>query len=215
MEILEAAADVIAQRGLCDTRIADVARRAGISAALVLYYFESKDRLLTEALTNAEDRFYLETFHELTGLELAGDRLVALIDLALPPDGPGEDVRSDWTLWLELWSRAARDPAVAKKREALDRRWRTTIAEIVRDGSRSGEFAEVDVETFSLRLASLIDGLAIQALLGDPAATADRVRRVALEMAGRELGLDPERLGRARRHPRRRAEVRAERGSGG
>jgi AcrR family transcriptional regulator len=214
VEILEAAAEVIAERGLCDTRIADVARRAGTSAALVLYYFESKDRLLTEALTNAEDRFYLQTFHELTALDRAADRLVALIDLALPPEGAG-DVRSDWTLWLELWSRAARDPAVAKKREALDRRWRNTIAEIVRDGRGSGEFDEVDVEAFSLRLASLIDGLAIQALLGDPAASVDQVRRVALEMAGRELGLDPERIGRARRRPRRRSEAPAEGRSGG
>src|SRR5688500_9027590 len=84
MEILESAADVIAERGLCDTRIADVARRAGTSAALVLYYFDSKDLLLTEALTHAEDRFYLETFHELTGREGAGERLRFLIDRSFP-----------------------------------------------------------------------------------------------------------------------------------
>src|SRR3989337_4082309 len=84
MEILEAAVEVIGERGLCDTRIADVARRAGASAALILYYFDSKDRLLTEALTHAEDRFYLETFHELTGLERAWDRLSSLIDPSPP-----------------------------------------------------------------------------------------------------------------------------------
>ena len=52
-QMLEAAAEVIGERGLCDTRIADVARRAGLSPALVVYYFGSKEKLLTEALAYA------------------------------------------------------------------------------------------------------------------------------------------------------------------
>jgi AcrR family transcriptional regulator len=196
MEILEAAADVIAERGLCETRIADVARLAGTSAALVLYYFESKDRLLTEALTHAEDRFYLETFHELTGRKGARERLEFLIDRSFPARHGEREMLGDWQLWFELWSRAVRDPLVARKREALDRRWRTTIAEIVREGQRSGEFDRVDVEAFALRLACLIDGLAIQAILRDPEATPDAVRKATLDMAERELGVEPDRLGR-------------------
>lgn len=189
MEILEAAADVIAERGLCETRIADVAKRASASAALVLYYFESKDRLLTEALTHAEDRFYLQTFHELTGLERARDRLLHLIDRSIPAVAAGESL-NDWKLWFELWSRALRDPLVATKREALDRRWRDTIAQVVRDGQDAGEFAPVDADEFALMLASLIDGLAIQAILRDREATPERVREVCVDMAARELGFN-------------------------
>jgi AcrR family transcriptional regulator len=188
LEILEAAADVIRERGLCETRIADVARRAGASAALVLYYFDSKDRLLTEALTHAEDRFYLQTFHELTGLEGARPRLLHLIDRSLPGGATTGETLGDWQLWFELWSRALRDPLVARKREALDRRWRDTIAQIVRDGQDAGEFEPVDPDAFALRLASLIDGLAIQAILRDRDATPERVREACIELAGRELG---------------------------
>ena len=75
-QILEAAVEVIAERGACKTRIADVAERGGTSAPLVLYYFESKDRLLTEALAFAEDRFYLAIFAEMTDLETASEKLV-------------------------------------------------------------------------------------------------------------------------------------------
>jgi AcrR family transcriptional regulator len=191
-QILEAAALVIAERGLCETRVADIGDRAGVSAALVLYYFGSKDRLLTEALTFAEDRFYLETFHELAGLERARDRLVRLIDLAFPPKGASTESFSDWVLWFELWSRALRDPEVARKREALDRRWRTTIADVVREGQGIGEFAAVDAQEFTLSLAALMDGLAIQVVLGDPAYTPERVRRLSLEAAARDLGFDPD-----------------------
>ena len=189
-QIIEAATLVIADRGLCETRVADIGARAGVSAALVLYYFGSKDHLLTEALTFAEDRFYLETFHQLAGLERARDRLVRLIDLAFPPVGRASDTRSDWVLWFEMWSRALRDPEVARKREALDRRWRSTIAEIVREGQRSGEFTAADAQDFSIRLAALMDGLAIQVVLGDPVCTPARVREMTLDVAGRELGFE-------------------------
>ena len=49
-QMLRAAAAIIGERGFSETRIADVARRSGASPALVIYYFSTKDRLLTEAL---------------------------------------------------------------------------------------------------------------------------------------------------------------------
>src|SRR5437762_5315078 len=57
VQILDAAAQVIGRRGLFETRISDIASVAGTSSALVLYYFGSKDRLLAEALTYADERF--------------------------------------------------------------------------------------------------------------------------------------------------------------
>jgi AcrR family transcriptional regulator len=185
LETLQAAVEVIADRGLCETRIADVAARAGSSPALILYYFGTKDRLLTEALAFAEDRFYLDTFHELAGLRHPADRLVRLIELSCPTAGPKPE--PEWTLWIELWSRALRDPEAARKREALDRRWRQTIAETVRAGQRGGEFAPIDPDDFAYRLAALMDGLAIQVLLHDSDMTRDRMREMCIGMVEREL----------------------------
>ena len=111
-----------------------------------------------------------------------------LIDRSIPsPAAPG-DTQGDWQLWFELWSRGLRDPLVAKKREALDRRWRATIAQVVRDGQASREFDPVNPDEFALMLASLIDGLAIQAILRDRDATPERLREVCIEVASRELG---------------------------
>jgi len=147
-QMLEAAMEVIVERGLCETRIADVADRAGLSPALVVYYFGSKEALLTEALAYAEDLFYIEAFRELTGIEGAAERMVRLIELACPPVVRRESDEY-WTLWVELWSRALRNDEAARKREALERRWRNTIAEVVRDGQRSGEFGPCDPERFA------------------------------------------------------------------
>lgn len=187
--ILEAAGAVIGERGLCDTRIADIAARAGVSAGLAVYYFESKDRLLAEALTFADNRFYEETMRELAELESCRERLLRLVARACPTLTEDADDGA-WKLWIELWSRAQHDPEVRAQRELLGRRWRATIAEIVREGQAAAEFAPVDVDDLVVRLAALLDGLAIQVLLRDPEINAQRMWRVTGAMLSRELGFE-------------------------
>jgi AcrR family transcriptional regulator len=179
--ILTAAAEVISERGVHNTRIRDVAERAGTSAPGVLYWFPTKDELLVQALQFADDRFYEGLTEELGTLDSATARLDRLIEL-WPAEGDGETV-----LWMELWVRALRDPELAKTRERLDRRWREAIADIVRDGQASGEFGPADADDVALLLGAVMDGFAIQLALGDPAVTADTVRRHCLGLAETRL----------------------------
>src|SRR6185503_11583101 len=79
--ILTAAAEVISERGIQNTRISDVAERAGTSAPGVLYWFQSKDELLAEALQFSDDRFYFGITNELAALESATARLTRLVEL--------------------------------------------------------------------------------------------------------------------------------------
>jgi AcrR family transcriptional regulator len=187
---LDAAVEVIAEKGLADTRVSDIAERAGLSPGLLLYYFKSKDELLTEALTYAEDRFYLEIFHEMSEISDPRERLERVITQSCLIDTASGD-SSDWKLWIELWARAMHNREAAVKREALDRRWRSTIAETVRAGQEEGYFlAEVDPEDFALRLAALMDGLALQVVLGDPAVTMEKMRELCIESATQRLGFE-------------------------
>ena len=184
-QILKAAVQVIADKGLCDTGIKDVADQAGTSPALVIYYFGKKDILLAEALAFAEERFYAQTADAVAEMCSARDRLVELVRCSC---SVGEDDFDEWVLWLDLWARAPRDPDVARDRLAMDRRWRTTIGEIVREGQARGEFAPVDVVAFALRLAALIDGLAILVVLRDPEVTRDRMFDLCVDTCAKELG---------------------------
>jgi AcrR family transcriptional regulator len=179
--ILTAAAEVISERGVHNTRISDVAERAGTSAPGVLYWFPTKDDLLVQALQFADDRFYEGLTRELAEFGGATERLSRLIDL-WPAEGDGET-----TLWMELWVRALRDPQLARTRERLDRRWRDAIADIVRDGQASGEFGPADADDVALLLGALMDGFAIQLALRDPAVTAATVRRHCLALVESRL----------------------------
>jgi AcrR family transcriptional regulator len=182
--ILAAAAEVIRERGLENTRVVDVAERAGTSAPSVLYWFASKGELLTVALTAAEENFYQQLHASLAELGSARDRIVRLIESA---SGTGD---YDAALWIDLWARALRDEEMAGIREQLDLRWRRTIAAIVKEGQEAGEFGPTDPDELALLLGSLLDGLSVQIALDDPAGTPERARELCLRLAGRELGCD-------------------------
>jgi len=183
-QIIAAAAEVLYERGLFDTRIGDIAERAGTSSPTILYYFESKDRLLEEAVEYADRTFYERLSEGQDHFENAADRLVHLIEeTSLGPGG-----LNDYTLWMEIWVRARRDPGVRRSYFRLDRRQRVLIADIVREGQQSGEFsAAADPDDFALAISGLMDGLGVQVTLGQPDVTAARMVERCLALASSEL----------------------------
>jgi AcrR family transcriptional regulator len=186
-QIVAAAADVLYDRGLFDTRIGDIAERAGTSSPTILYYFESKDRLLEEAVDHVDREFYARLSEGQGRYVHASDKLVHLIEeTSLGPGG-----LSDYTLWMEIWVRARRDPTVRSSYFRLDRRQRTLIADIVRDGQRDGEFTEdADPDDFALSLSGLLDGLGVQVTLGQPDVSPERMVQRCLALASSELGCE-------------------------
>jgi AcrR family transcriptional regulator len=198
-QIVAAAAEVLYERGLFDTRIGDIAERAGTSSPTILYYFESKDRLLEEAVAYADRSFYTRLTDGQDRAESPAERLVDLIEqTSLGPGG-----LNDYTLWMEIWVRARRDEAVRSSYVGLDRRQRELIAGIVREGQGTGEFdAEADPEDFAVVLSGLLDGLGVQVTLGQPDVTPDRMVDRCLAVASRELGCELRRRTPAPPHAR-------------
>jgi AcrR family transcriptional regulator len=186
-QIIAAAAEVIYQRGLLDTRIGDIARRAGTSGPTILYYFESKDRLFEEVVDQSDREFYGRLTEGQARHERASEKLVHLIEET--SRGPGGI--SDYTLWMELWVRARRDRGVRRNYFRLNRRERSLIADIVREGQESGEFGpDADPEEFALALSALMDGLGVQVTLGQPDVTPERMVARCLALASSELGCE-------------------------
>ncbi len=191
-QIIAAAAEVLYERGLFDTRIGDIAERAGTSSPTILYYFECKDRLLEEAVEYADREFYERLSEGNDRIKGASDKLMHLIEeTSLGPGG-----LNDYTLWMEIWVRARRDPSVCRSYFRLDRRQRTLIADIVREGQASGEFTpDVDPDDFALSLSGLMDGLGVQVTLGQPDVTPERMVERCVALATSELGLTLRRNG--------------------
>lgn len=182
-DILSATVTAIADRGLCETRIADVADIVGVSPALVLYYFPTKAALLSEALVFLDRLFYEGVASKLETASNAEDRLIILIEESCPRQTKPGELPDSWVLWPAMWEMSRLDPALAAARARLDEAWRAQIVSIVEEGMASGEFASVDVKDFSIQLAAMLDGLAVEAMLGDPTVDPARMSKLARSFA--------------------------------
>src|SRR3954453_1197747 len=108
--ILESACDMIAAEGIDEVRIARVATRAGASTALVHHYFSTREELLEQALIHSFEQAGEERFQRRADAEETATQA--------PAAGPAESLPSpvpqerEWVLWVELWLRAVREPAL-------------------------------------------------------------------------------------------------------
>ena len=193
--ILHATVAVVRERGFAGTRVSDIARQAGTSQGLVLYHFGSLAGALAASLTMLEDEFYEDFAHDLAAEEGPVDRLRHMAELAA---GRGTAV-GNWGLWLELWARALRDPDARAVRESLDRRWRVALRSVINEGVADGSFKPGNPAKSVLRLAALMDGLAVQLALDEPGMTSRKFTDLWWESAVLELGIDEPTIGRKQR----------------
>ena len=188
-QMLRAALDVISERGFADTRIADVAERIGISPALVIYYFKTKDQLLTEAIRYYEDTWYDDGKRRMDALPTARQRLEEFVAMnLLPADDP--DLESSPQVWLDFWVQAVRNPDVARLRQSSDERWRDVLVTLVHAGQQAGEFANIDADAFAIFLSAVLDGMTVQTALGDPTVDPHSAFELCMRYVAGQLGFE-------------------------
>lgn len=106
-QLIEATLSTIAECGFSRTTLTEVARRAGLSHGLVLFHFETKEKLLAEALDYLSDE-YRKNWD--AALAVAGpapeQRLAALVDADFSPQVCQPSRVSSWVAyWGESQSR--------------------------------------------------------------------------------------------------------------
>ena len=188
IEMLRAAAELICERGFGDTRIADVATRAGVSSALVIYYFGTRDRLLVDALRYSEESFYEAAEKMLAELPSLRERLSLLIRWWTSVPAADDEIPGAWGLWFDLWAQAFRHTEIRAGRVELDARWRKMIVDAVKSAELE---TKVNARMFALEFSALLDGLSIQVALEDPEVDSDLAYDIAMRFAERELNLAP------------------------
>jgi AcrR family transcriptional regulator len=193
-QILAAASRAIQQRGFANTRIADIAREAGMSTGAIHYYFDVKDEVLIAALKWASERLF-DRLDELSHAAASErERLAQVFEVAVPIPGPR---RGEYILWIELWVRALQDPRLLPACEALSKRWRSYFYEPVRRGAESGEFTPVsDPDEVAERIVALVDGLGFELLLGYSWTSPERMRERVDAFVSEQLGISRRALAR-------------------
>ena len=188
-EILRTACDVIAERGLGNTRTADVARAAGVSQALMFYHFETKERLLAQAFAWAaeQDLARLET---LLSEDAPPIQKLKRILRWYAPTGASKS----WSMWIDGWAESQRVPELEKVSRRLDLRWKEALSEVITLGVKDGDFHCDDPTAAAWRLIALIDGLAVQVTVHQRVLSRKQLLDWVREAAARELKIDPSAL---------------------
>ncbi|MFF1446055.1 TetR/AcrR family transcriptional regulator [Streptomyces sp. NPDC058295] len=164
-DVLAAAMEMIAERGLEKLTMAGLGREVGMSSGHLLYYFHSKDELLLRTLEWSEGRLGAERARLLARAAPARERLDAYVDLYVP-DGHRDP---HWTLWLEVWNRsqnAAVDADARDRQAAIEGAWHRDLVALLAEGVSRGEFRRVDPDRFAARLRALLDGFSIHVAIG-------------------------------------------------
>ena len=163
--ILEAACRVIAREGADGLRMGAVAREAGVSSALIHYYFATRSDLLVNAFEHADREADKAATRAIEGIPLAADRLARLLVVYAAADPV---FREDWILWVEMWRGAIFDERLRPVVRSSNDQWVEEIAALIRGGRSDGSIGPAGDEAgvVATRLTALVDGLGLQVLTG-------------------------------------------------
>jgi AcrR family transcriptional regulator len=184
-EILRATINEIERSGMSSLRVADVADDLGVSSGLIFYHFDTRDCLLVSALEFAVER-------DLTRLDKAvasGSSAVERLRRVLAAYGP-TGAAPGWTLWIDAWATALREPNIREALRRLDDRWGQALENVIHEGALAGDFACADPVATVARIGALLDGLSVGALVYRSVSRAN-LRAWVREAAAAELGIHP------------------------
>ncbi|GAB7105941.1 TetR family transcriptional regulator C-terminal domain-containing protein [Streptomyces phaeofaciens JCM 4814] len=185
-ELLRAAIGQIEARGVAAVRIADVAAALGVSNALVLYHFSTKEKLVAAAFAHAAEDD-LAHLRKLLGRRTSALRRLRSAVRWYAPTGQAKG----WRLWIEGWAVSLREPALREVARDLDREWKAALTEVIAEGVAAGEFRCPEPTATALRLTALLDGFAVQLTSYAGAVSRARAQEWVDEALARELDLAP------------------------
>ena len=181
--ILNAACKVVVREGAHGLRIASVAREAGVSKALVHYYFTSRSELLRSAFAWSDQRWHAALADELAQVPTAGGRVERALLIGIDADEPFSGQRA---LGNEVWSSLRYDDELRPLVDGSYRAWLDLLVELIDEGRNDGSVAAgVDAAEAAWRLVAIGDG--VDSMLYVGLIDRERARRLVVASVRREL----------------------------
>lgn len=143
----------IGLRGSLDVTVGQIAKRAGVSAALAHHYFGTKEAIFLSAMRHILKTYADEVRLALTGAETPRARLEAIVRASFAPSNFKPEVIASW---LMFYMSAQSVPEAARLLAVYKRRLASNLIHGLRPlvGARTPQAAE--------GIAAMIDGLYIR-----------------------------------------------------
>lgn len=174
MLIVDAARDVIAQRGLVAASLRDIAHAAGVSVGTVSYHFTGVADLLRALLDREMALFYEPLVDKARDTENGLEALRVLVDGFF-----ADDARTvvHWRMWLDFWSVSAHDEQYAQWQQRTYLRWRADVAQMFATAHKQGDVHTDDLAATVSDFLVMFDGAAVHAYLPRSPLGPDDARR--------------------------------------
>ncbi|PHQ48070.1 TetR family transcriptional regulator [Streptomyces cinnamoneus] len=182
-EVADAVFRVAARDGLENASLRKVADEAGLAIGSVRHYFTGHGELMTFAMEELarriEHRVRGHADRILSPGARAGDRRAGMTELLaefLPLDAARQE---EATLWLAFTTAARTRPELRPRLDASHEGMHALLVRVLSEARRAGGLSEdADFDIEALRLAALLDGLTLQAVLRPGDVTPEAMRRV-------------------------------------
>lgn len=163
--LVNAALRVIGDQGTLSVTMSDIARNAGVSAALAHHYFGSKEQLLIETIRSLLKQLRDDTVTALQAAKTARERLSALVRVSFQADQFAPETIA---AWLAFYSEAQRSEETRRFLVIYARRLRSNLLANLKALCDADDAVRVAEGT-----AAMIDGLYIRRALGSSPVTAE------------------------------------------
>jgi AcrR family transcriptional regulator len=163
--------------------MASVAREAGVSKALLHYYFTTRQELLRAAFAFSSDLWDDAVAVSLEQASTGAERVERYLLASVDPTDPFGEHRA---LWNEVWSSLRVDSDLRPLVRKTYQSWVARLVSLIEEGRADGSIpSEVGARGAGRRLAAVADGLESMLYLG----LAERrlARRLLRESLEREL----------------------------
>jgi AcrR family transcriptional regulator len=161
-DFIEAAYATIVERGLGNTTVRGVAKKAGYTTGALVHYFKDKDELIRAVLNHFGDemRQRMEHTHDERRGRLA---LRETLIEALPTD---KRTGASWRVWLALWYHSEANADMRDEQRRRYREWFGRVREMLEESSAMGELpGDLDIGEEARSIVALVDGLGVQYLM--------------------------------------------------
>lgn len=133
--ILRAAIKTFAEKGFFNSKVADIAKEAGVADGTVYLYFKNKDDILHSVFDRAMDEFIEEGKKELALLDDPKDKLQRIAELHLEKLGSDRDMAIVFQVELRGSTKFMQEFSAAGFSEYLH-----IIQQIITEGQKKGIF---------------------------------------------------------------------------
>jgi AcrR family transcriptional regulator len=164
--------------------MANVATEAGVSKALLHYYFATRQELMRAAFAFSSELWDAAVAASLANVSTGAKRVERYLLASVDPSEPFGEHRA---MWNEVWSSLRVDSELRPLVRTTYLDWVARLVSLIEEGQRDGSVRkEVDARRTGRRLAAVADGLESMLYLG----VADRrlARRLLRDSLEQELG---------------------------